>query len=70
MLEAAEIERMSVQEKVQALEQLWDSLVHEEESVQSPGWHAELLAVRKRRALSGESKFLTLDQLQTRLRGE
>ena len=70
MLEAAKIERMSVQEKLQALEQIWASLAADENNIVSPDWHRDVLAVRKSRAERGESKFLSLDQLKERLSGE
>lgn len=69
MLEATLIENMSVAERLQAIEQLWDALCHETEDLPSPGWHQEVLAERKLRSQTGESKFLTLAQLRLRLRG-
>jgi len=68
MIESSQIEGMSVTERLQALDQLWDSLnrcVHE---IPSPDWHQEVLADRKARAQSGEAKFLTLAELRSRLR--
>jgi len=68
MLESAQIREMSMTERLQALEQLWDAVCREEADLQSPAWHAEVLADRKARAARGEAQFLTLDQLKTRLR--
>ena len=69
MLETAQIERMSVAERLQVMEQLWDALCRDAGGIVSPEWHREVLADRKARAQSGEAKFLTLDQLRARLRG-
>ncbi len=69
MIESAQIERMSVAERLQAMEQLWDSLYRHADELPSPDWHRDILAERKARAQSGEAKFLTLDQLRSRLRG-
>ena len=69
MLDATQIENMSVAERLQAIEQLWDALCHETGDLPSPGWHQEVLADRKLRAQTGESKFLTLAQLRSRLHG-
>ena len=69
MLEATQIENMSVAERLQAIEQLWDALCHETGDLPSPDWHQEVLADRKLRAQTGESKFLTLAQLRSRLYG-
>ena len=67
MLEASQIENMSVTEQLQAMEQLWDALCHGTKDLTSPDWHRQVLADRKKRAESGESKFLTLAQLKSRL---
>ena len=68
MIESSEIERMSVTERLQVMDQLWDSLNRSGEEIPSPDWHQEILAHRKARAQRGEAKFLTLDQLRSRLR--
>jgi len=69
MIELAQIEKMSVAERLQAMEQLWESLHGHGEEIDSPDWHSDILADRKKRAQLGEAKFLTLDQLRARLRG-
>ena len=68
MIDSSQIEKMSVTERLQALDQLWDSLTHDRDEIPSPDWHQDVLADRKARAQSGEAKFLTLDQLRSRLR--
>ena len=68
MMETAQINRMSVTERLQAMEQLWDALCHDTEDMTSPDWHQAVLADRKARADRGEAMFLTLEQLKTRLR--
>jgi putative addiction module component (TIGR02574 family) len=67
MIEASEIQKMTVVERLQAMEQLWDALSRDPESVPSPEWHRDVLLERKKRAERGEAKFLTLDQLRLRL---
>jgi hypothetical protein len=69
MLEASQIENMSVAERLQAIEQLWDALRRETRNLALPDWHRDVLADRKLRAERGESKFLTLAQLKSRLQG-
>jgi hypothetical protein len=69
MLEASQIENMSVAERLQAIEQLWDAVCHGTRDLASPDWHRQVLADRKLRAERGESKFLTLAQLRSRLQG-
>ncbi len=68
MIKEKEIARMSVSERLQAMDQLWDALCREQPEMASPDWHRVVLADRKARARRGESKFLTLAQLKARLR--
>jgi putative addiction module component (TIGR02574 family) len=68
MIESSELEKMSVTERLQAMDQLWDSLNRCGEEIPSPDWHQDVLADRKARAQRGEAKFLTLAQLRSRLR--
>jgi hypothetical protein len=68
MIESSQIEKMSVTERLQAMDQLWDSLTRAGDEIPSPNCHQEVLADRKARAQRGEAKFLTLAQLRLRLR--
>jgi len=63
MIESSELERMSVTERLQAMDQLWDSLNRCGHEIPSPDWHQDVLADRKARAQRGEAQFLTLAQL-------
>ena len=69
MLEPEEIQRMSVMDRLKTLE-IRQTLQPEESALPSPEWHEQVLRERKRRAESGESKFLTLDDLRNRLRNK
>jgi hypothetical protein len=42
MLESSQIERMSVVERLQAIEQLWEAVCREAPEVSSPEWHGEV----------------------------
>jgi len=67
MLKHAEILKMSATERLQAMEQLWDTLNREPQRIPSPDWHEDVLHDREGRAERGEVKFLTLQQLRNRL---
>ena len=68
MIESIEIQKMSIAERLQAIEEFWDSLYRHAENVPSADWHEKVLADRKARAERGDAKFLTLDQLRSRFR--
>ena len=59
------IDKMSQEEKLRAMEALWDSLTHGESELQSPAWHEEILASRKSKMQAGKATYVTLDQLQS-----
>ena len=70
MLAAAEIQTMSLTERLQAIEMLWDSIASSPDQVQSPAWHESVLSERLKKIEAGEGKFLTLDELKDRLSKE
>ena len=64
---AADIEQMSLEERLQTLELLWSSLARTPEAVPSPDWHGEVLATRLAKVERGEGEFLSIAQLKQRL---
>ena len=65
-----EIGKMSREEKLRAMEWLWESLAHDEESAAPPAWHAAVLAERRRLAESGEAKFVPWEEARKVLEKE
>lgn len=63
-----EIKQMSVQDRLTAMEQIWDSLCHEESEPDSPAWHEEVLSERKKLMDSPDANYLTIEQLRERHR--
>jgi len=62
-MQAIEISKMSVAQRLQIMEDLWDSLRAEKE-INPPNWHEEVLASRKKNIKSGKTTFITLDELK------
>lgn len=67
MIEAAEIERMTLTERLQAMEALWRSISAEPVKLTSPGWHKTVLQKRLAKVAAGKGEFLTISQLKKRL---
>ena len=67
MIQVAEIERMTVDERLRTMELLWTSLTRTPEDVASPDWHGEVLADRLAKIERGEGEFLTLAEAKARL---
>jgi hypothetical protein len=67
MIAAAEIKRMTLAERMEAMELLWRSISAEPSQVLSPAWHGEILQKRRAKIASGKAQFLTITQLKKRL---
>ena len=59
--------RMTVNEKLQMLDQIWANLLEHEDRVPSPAWHGEILAERDRLVASGEAQFHDLAETMKRI---
>jgi putative addiction module component (TIGR02574 family) len=68
MIGPAEIERMSVEERLQAIELLWDSISRPGDAVSSPEWHGKVLAARRAKVDHGNGQFLSISELRDRLK--
>ena len=51
------LEKMSVEEKLQAMELLWDDLCRQAGGVASPDWHEDILMQRQASVQRGEDQF-------------
>jgi putative addiction module component (TIGR02574 family) len=66
MTAISNIKQMSVSERLQTIEILWDSL-RSEEAVDSCEWHGDVLRARRANVEAGEGVFLSIAQLRSRL---
>jgi putative addiction module component (TIGR02574 family) len=67
MIAFVDIERMSVTERLQSIEMLWNSLSRDDSLVESPAWHGQVLDSRRSIIAEEKATFLTLDELRNRL---
>ncbi|HEV7671289.1 MAG TPA: addiction module protein [Thermoanaerobaculia bacterium] len=58
---------MSIEEKLQAMEALWEDLSRNAE-LESPAWHEEVLIERERQLETGEASFMDWDQAKVDIR--
>jgi putative addiction module component (TIGR02574 family) len=68
MIDKSDIEKMSLSERLEAMELLWDSISDNPENISSPAWHAEVLKKRETKVESGEAEFLTISEVENRFR--
>jgi hypothetical protein len=59
---------LSVAEKLQLMEVLWEDLSRNAEKLESPEWHREVLEERERRIASGEARFSDWEQAKADIR--
>lgn len=64
------LDRMTLADKLHAMEALWADLSRQPAALPSPAWHRDVLLDRKRRADAGELKFLDWDTALGSLREE
>ncbi|MGH8427482.1 MAG: addiction module protein [Gammaproteobacteria bacterium] len=57
MTASLSLEGMSIEEKIQAMESLWDDLRTRAPDMASPDWHGEILAGRQAAIERGEEQF-------------
>jgi putative addiction module component (TIGR02574 family) len=61
-----EISKMSVLERLQTMEALWDSLTREPAGIKSPKWHEEILSERKEKIEGSSANFISLEELKSK----
>ena len=61
-----EITGMSKVERLQTMEAIWDSLIHEDSEIESPEWHQNILAARKLKIEEGKAEFRSIKELRSK----
>lgn len=61
---------MSRQEKLAAMELLWENFASCPESVASPTWHKEVLEGRRQRVSEGKARFADSDTAKIKIRNK
>lgn len=59
-----QIKNMTVAERLQTMEALWDSLLLEESEMKSPEWHKDVISERRKLIKHKQTEFITLDELK------
>jgi hypothetical protein len=68
MQNTIEIKHLSREEKLRVMEAIWKDLSNEEEQVESPDWHKEVLQETERRLSSGQEKIVDWQDAKKELR--
>ena len=62
------LDKMTVEEKLQLMEELWEDLSRDPENIQSPDWHKQALKEREARIASGQAKFIPWEKAKEQIR--
>jgi putative addiction module component (TIGR02574 family) len=62
------LDKMTVEEKLQLMEAIWEDLSRDEESVESPEWHRVALEERRQKEARGETSYIPWEQAKEELR--
>ena len=65
-----QLDQMSLDEKLRAMEALWDDLCRHEESIPVPQWHKDLLDERERMIQEGKARFSDWETAKKRISGK
>ena len=61
---------MSLQEKLAAMESLWEELARTPEAIESPAWHKDILDGRRQRLAEGQSRFIDWETAKADIRNK
>ena len=62
------LDEMTTEDKLAAMERLWEDLCRNPESVPSPVWHEDVLLAREKQVQEGRAKFSPFDEVKDRIR--
>ena len=62
------LHEMTIQEKLAAMEALWEDLSRSPETIESPEWHREILDERRQRVAGGTAHFEEWETAKTKIR--
>jgi hypothetical protein len=62
------LEQMSVEDKLQAIEEIWADLAGTPENIPSPSWHGDVLRAREKCISEGRSHFLDIAEAKKAVR--
>ena len=68
MTSTLQITKMSREEKLLTMEAIWDDLCKDEDDVESPAWHGEMLKETAARVAAGQERIADWETAKLELR--
>ena len=66
---AIPLDKMTTEDKLRALEEIWSDLQRTPDEVPSPAWHADVLHAREARVREGSAQIGNWTDAKRRIRG-
>ena len=67
---ALPLNEMTVFEKLQAIEEIWEDMQKNADEIPVPSWHLEVLESRERKIKEGTAKFIDLKDVKINIRNK
>ena len=64
------LDTMSIEEKIQTMESIWEDLCKTADSVEFPEWHKQILAEREAEYKKGNDEFIDWDIAKKNIRNK
>jgi len=64
------LKKMSTEEKIQAMESIWEDLCKTADSLSSPPWHEKILKEREESVKRDEDKFIDWDTAKENIKND
>ena len=68
LVNALELDKMTIAEKLSIMEKLWNDLCTDPESIPSPKWHREVLETRAQHISEGKEQFRSLESVKSNIK--
>lgn len=61
------LEEMTTEDKIRAMETIWDDLCKKSESIPSPSWHKNILKEREKAIKNGKEEFIDWNEAKKQI---
>jgi len=62
------LEKMTIEEKLKLIEEIWTDLIKHEDQISSPLWHKNILEEREKKIKNGQETILDWNEAKERIR--
>ena len=67
---ALSVDKMSIEEKIQRMETIWDDLCKKADTIASPPWHEDVLNYRENNIIHGKDVFVDWNIARKKIENE